>query len=356
MKDRTKFRNISFSAISRLILTFMLSVLLPASAILNGCGRSGTVYTENGFYFDTVITLTVYSDKDIPVLKECFELCKKYEDLLSRTRTGSDIYRINHSGGTPVSVDPETAGLLKQAVRYAELANGRIDPTVAPLMELWNFTGNAEGSTESIKKEPSGKPPLQSSIDSLLPHVNYKNIQISGTSVTITDTDTRLDLGFIAKGYIADRLKDLLLDRGVSSAMINLGGNVLAVGNKPDGSYFSVGIQKPFSASGDTIAALELRDRSMVASGNYERYFEYEGQIYHHILDAKTGWPVQNNLLSVTILSDSSMTGDALSTTCYVLGLEEGMALIESLDGVEAVFITDDYRLHTSSGLTGLSQ
>ncbi len=140
----------------------------------------------------------------------------------------------------------------------------------------------------------------------------------------------------------------------MQSALINLGGNVVVLGSKPDGSPFTIGMQKPFDEHGKAIATLSLSDSSLVSSGVYERYFRQDGRLYHHILDPASGYPVENGLLGVTILSGSSMEGDALSTTCFVLGLTEGMKLIESLPDIEAVFITEDYQLHPSSGLSGI--
>ena len=175
---------------------------------------------------------------------------------------------------------------------------------------------------------------------------------MEGTTVTLLDPESQISLGFIAKGYIADKLKEYLLSENIRSAIINLGGNLLAVGVKPDGSPFQFGIQKPFDTQGTPVTVLSVSDKSAVSSGIYERYFYQNQVLYHHILDASDGYPVQNNLLGVTILSDSSTVGDALSTTCFVLGPEEGMQLIESLDEVEAVFVTKDYALHYSSGLS----
>ena len=127
---------------------------------------------------------------------------------------------------------------------------------------------------------------------------------------------------------------------------------MLAVGGRYDGTDFQIGIQKPFAQTGTVLAAVSVSDQSVVSSGNYERYFEKDGTIYHHILDPRTGYPIQNDLYQVTIISDSSVDGDALSTTCYALGLEKGMDLIESMSGVEAVFVTDDYEIHETSGVT----
>ena len=140
------------------------------------------------------------------------------------------------------------------------------------------------------------------------------------------------------------------MENGVESAVINLGGNVLCVGSRPDGTPFRVGLQRPFADRNETIATIEVSDLSVVSSGIYERYFEQDGQLYHHILDPATGYPCENNLVAVTILSEESTDGDGLSTTCFALGLEKGMELIESLENVEAMFITEDNELHYSSG------
>ena len=146
-------------------------------------------------------------------------------------------------------------------------------------------------------------------------------------------------------------MKAYLTSQGINSGFINLGGNVLTLGEKADATDYTIGIQRPFDESGNTITTVEVKDKSVVTSGIYERYYRVNGKIYHHILDVSTGYPYDNGLYSVTIISDSSMDGDALSTICFALGLDKGMELIESLDDVEAVFVTDDYEIISSSGV-----
>ena len=332
-----------FSNKKRAVLLTLFPFFLFLSIVTTGCQNANTPISKSGFYFNTIITLTVYNEKDASKLDQCLDLCESYETMLSRTLEGSDIYQINHSDGKPVTASNDTILLLKTAEHYSKMTNGLISITVAPLMDLWDFTSTKE------KKVPSEK-----AIDEALKHVDDSTILINGNTVTLADPDAAIDLGFIAKGYIADKLKEYLLSEGITSAIINLGGNVVTVGNKPDGSSFYIGIQKPFDTQNTVIATLPVNDLSFVSSGIYERYFKQNNKIYHHILNPSTGYPVRNNLLGVTILSESSMTGDALSTTCFVLGLDKGMELIESLDQTEAVFITDDYKLHVSSGLSGL--
>ncbi|MCM1047477.1 MAG: FAD:protein FMN transferase [Clostridiales bacterium] len=313
-------------------------VILYATLPLTACHASQTPIVRTGLYFDTVIRITIYDAKKEACLDDCFELAKKYENLLSPTIENSDIWNINHSSGEPVEVSDETAALIKTAIYYCDITDGRIDITVEALNKLWNF-------------HEAPALPSNDAISAALNHTDYKNIIIDGNIVTLTDSESAISLGFIAKGFIADKIKEYLISQGIDNAIIDLGGNILAIGSKPDGTPFNFGIQKPFDTQGTPIATLAVTDKSLVTSGVYERYFYQDDILYHHILNSVSGYPIQNNLLSVTILSDSSITGDALSTSCFVLGLDEGMKLIDSLDDTEAVFITNDYVLHYSEGL-----
>ncbi len=287
--------------------------------------------TFQGFYFNTVITFTFYTQQDSSLQDECFALCQYYESLLSRTVEGSDIWKINHAGGNWVCVEEETYALLQQAHYYCEQTDGKIDYTVAPLMDLWNFTG-----TESDKR-----PPENALIQETLSHVNYKNLIFQDGKVRLTDPSSSLDLGFIAKGYIGDRIRDYLRSQGVTSAIINLGGNVLTIGNKPDNTAYNIGIRNPFT-TGDTIDTIAVTNRCVTTSGTYERSFEYQNITYHHILDPVSGMPINNGLVSVTIVSDDAATGDALSTTCLLLGKEKGLEFVKSFENTDAIFIEEN--------------
>lgn len=319
--------------------TLPLLLLFSLSLFLTGCQDRMEPIRRTGYYFDTVITLTGYGPLAEDALDAGLDLCAHYENLFSRTSKGSDIWKINHAGGQPVEVDPATAYLLTAALSYAEMTDGLIDPTVTPLSELWNFTGDTPGPV-----------PSQEQIDLAVSHVDYHAVRIEGCTVTLTDPDARVDLGFIAKGYIADQLKALFAQQGLTHALINLGGNVEALGAKPDGSAFMVGVQLPFGKRGETAAIVRLNDQSLVSSGSYERYFEENGVLYHHILDPSTGYPSDSDLSGVTILSDSSLQADALSTACFLLGQKRGQALIESLPGAEALFITKDGSIYKTGG------
>lgn len=262
-----------------------------------------------------------------------------YEHLFSATLEGSDVWNINHSGGKGVVVSDDTVTLLQTALYYSEISNGKVDLTVLPLSDLWDF--GSEGSSHV---------PDDADIRDAVSHIDYHAVKLEGNVVTLTDPDAAIDLGFIAKGYIADRLKEYLLSQEVENACISLGGNVITIGNKPDGQPYRIGIQKPFAAEGETITAINVTDASVVSSGIYERYFYENDILYHHLLDTKTGYPADNNIAGVTILAPTSVEADALSTTCYFLGLDEGIKLIESLEDTEALFITKDETLHQTSG------
>ena len=204
---------------------------------------------------------------------------------------------------------------------------------------MWDFDNN------------TGNIPNDSDIQAALKTVDYKKIQIDGNTVTYTGNGI-LDLGGIAKGYIADKMKEYLNREGIYEGLINLGGNVLCVGpNDSDDDDYTIGLQKPFSDDGSVIASVKVSDQSVVTSGTYQRYFEKDGEIYHHILDLTTGYPIDNHLSSVTIITDSSVDADALSTTVFTMGEDAGKQFVESLDQVEAIFITDDNKVSYTSGI-----
>lgn len=284
---------------------------------------------KEGFYFDTYISITVYSAKYEKELNECMKMCERYENLFSRTVEGSDIYNINNAGGEYVDVDPETYYLLTKALEYCKETNGAADITVAPLMDIWGFS----------VKDPEYVPSLpdDATLSVALNHVNYKNVILDTPGkVRLNDKYAAIDLGFIAKGYIADKLKEYLESQGVKSAIISLGGNINVIGTKPDGSDYNIGIKDPDNSSA-IISSVSVNDKSVVTSGTYERYVLIDDKKYHHILDTKTGYPVDNNIKSVTIISDNSLDGDALSTICLILGEEKSKEILEK-HGASAAF------------------
>ena len=317
-------------------------VMISALAVmLCGCQKSeNKKISKQGFYFDTIIQITLYGTDDEQYINDCFDIAGRYEKMLSNTIDDSDISRINKAAGEQaVCVSDETVSLIQKGIEYGRLSGGKFDITIGELSNLWNFPEIAENSKSDDNEADSSVIPSDEKIDEYLGHVDYNKIKIDGNNVMITDEKTQIDLGGIAKGYIADKMKEYLKSKKVTSGIINLGGNVLTIGSKSEGSDYTVGIQKPVDRSGTSIATIKIDDRSVVTSGIYERYYRVDGKIYHHILDTQTGYPVENDLYSVTIISDSSCDGDALSTTCFALGKDKAEEFIKSMDGVEAIFV-----------------
>ena len=319
--------------------TKLCVLLLAVMMLCSGCAGETipTKLTEVGFYLDTVITLTAYTD-DKRVLKDALEECGRYEKILSRTVEGSDVWRINHAKGETVEVSDDTMNILRCAQEISEKSGGAFDVTIAPVSTMWNFT-----------KEPHELPDAEE-LAKAAEFVDYTRMKLEGNKVTLPE-GMMIDLGGIAKGYIADQVKAYLEKQGVKYAILSFGGNIVAIGSeKPDGTPWKVGIQDIDKPTGEHMLVSLNKGGSTVTSGTYERGFDLDGVRYHHLLSAETGWPVQNELASVTIFSESSMEGDALSTTAFVLGTEKGLELIESLKGVEAVFIAKDRTVTCSSG------
>lgn len=318
------------------LLSAIICIII--SAFFSGCTDKEPV-SKTDFYFDTVVTITLYGNQNLKYIDECFSMCSEYEKLLSRTIADSEISKINGNRNSCVEVSDTTLDIINEGLYYSKLSDGKFDITVGGLSDLWDF----QSESPSI--------PDDKEIKNQISYVDYNNVLIDDKKVMLNSDKAKLDLGGIAKGFIADKLKNYLESVGVSSGIIDLGGNILLIGSKPDNTDYNIAIKKPFGKTGENSAVITTRDKSIVSSGNYERYFYKDNTLYHHILDTTTGYPVNNNLFSVTIISDKSTDGDGLSTSCFTMGLEDGMQLIESLDDIEAVFIDNEYNIYLSSGL-----
>ena len=331
--------NLNHKSYKNQFSTYILFSILLCSLVLNGCSfsnKESEPLSRSSFLFNTIISIQLFDTQEEAILDYAFQMCEEYEQKFSRTIETSEISQINQANGKPVTVSDDTLTLIQKGIYYSELSDGTFDITIAPLSTLWNFEDNI------------GTIPDENDIHSASKHVNYKTIQISQNTVTLLDPGAMIDLGGIAKGYIADQLKNYLVSEGVEHAIINLGGNILTIGGHLDGSPYQIAIQKPFAETNTPITSLSVHDKSLVSSGIYERYFELNGQIYHHILNPSTGYPYENDLYGVTIISDSSMEGDVLSTICITKGLKEGIDFIESLasQNIQADFITKDMKIH----------
>lgn len=314
----------------------LMAALSLLCAALCGCGEKSRTIT--GFGLNTVVSVTVF-DNDEAALSDALVLLGELERRLSRTVETSEIARANRAGGAPTAISDDTAELLRLALSYSELSGGKFDITVCPASSLWDF-GAAEPAI-----------PSSGALSEAVSRIGYEKVALSGNALTLSG-GAELDLGGIAKGYIADCIAEQLKGAGKERAIVNLGGNVVVFGGKADGSPFTVGIQKPFGISGETALTLCLSDGAVATSGTYERCFTRDGILYHHILDPETGMPANTGLSSVTVITGSSAEADALSTVCFLLGETEGMALIEDSANTEAVFIREDGSVLLSSGLS----
>lgn len=276
------------------------------------------------FLFDTVVTLKCYCSPE--VMDAAAERCEYFEQHLSRTIEGSDVWNVNHAGGAPTEVAPETADLISRSLEYCEKSGGLFDITIGSVTSLWDFVEGVKPSDEAIAEA--------------VKHVDYRGVHVDGTTVTLDDPAAMIDLGGTAKGYIADDLAGLFAKGGCTSGIINLGGNAYVIGAKPDGSPWNVGVQDPNGADQTVIAKVACKDASVVTSGLYERQFELDGQLYYHILDPKTGYPVKTDLVSTSILTESSFDGDAYATWMFLLGRDAALDALESA-GIDALLVDD---------------
>lgn len=319
------------------VLSFLLPVLMVLS--IAGCEQQAEPVSKTGILMDTVVTITLYDKSDPALIDLAFDEITRLETLLSVTKEGSDLARLSEAAGKAwVEIAPETEEVLLMAKEYTVLSNGHFDITAGPLIDLWNI------------HDREGHYPTQDELNEVLPLIDNDSLQVENGKAFLSRAGMKANLGAIAKGYIADRVKELLEEQGVQRAILDLGRNILLIGGKSDDTGFGIGVQDPNDEQNVLIGAVTVSDKSVVTSGTNERYFIYEGKTYHHILDPFTGFPAENGLSSVTILSDSSARGDALSTTCLLLGQEKGLELIESLEGIEALFISDDGTVTESSG------
>ena len=315
----------------------MMAVLLALLLCLPFGGCAPQERTRQAYLLNTLVRLTLWDAEDA-VFDACFALIREAEAELSRTDPASVLARLNAREIDTVSA--ETAELIADALMLAAQTGGAFDPTVGRLCALWDFTAE------------SPEVPAADSLAEACASVGYTGVHLDGTTVTFDNPDTQLDLGAVAKGEIADRVAAYLRGQGVRHAILNLGGNILVIGGKPDGQAYRIGVQDPDADGSSSLLSIALRDGSAVTSGIYNRGFTAgDGQYYHHIIDPHTGYPCDNELASVTILSQSSRQGDGLSTACMLLGLDEGLAMIEATAGVEAIFITRTGEVICSSGV-----
>lgn len=326
--------------------TKLFAILLVLSFLLYGCSEKApepagnndiAQATKNIFAMNTYIALTAYGETAETALNESESRIRELESLLSVTDESSELYAINHSGGTAVTLSTDTENVLSFALEMAQKTNGALEPTIYPVLTAWGFT------TESYQI------PAQEKIDQLLQSVGFDKVKIENHAVALPE-GMQLDLGAIAKGYAGDEIASLLKNRGVTSAIINLGGNVQTVGTRPDGSMWRVGLKAP-DADGH-IGILEVSDCAVITSGGYQKYFIGEdGKQYHHIIDPTTGKPADSGLVSVTVIGKEGKLCDALSTALFVMGSEDAISYWRQYNNFEMILLTDKDEIYITEGL-----
>lgn len=332
--NRKKLISIFLGALLIISLIYSISINRNEESISNTYYNLGTI--------NEVTLYDVNKKTGEKILEECGSILMDIDNKMSNTIKSSDVSKINKNAGKAYTkVSKDTYYVIKKSIEFSNISNDTFDISVGPLIDLWSIgTDNA-------------KVPNKEEIENILPLVDYSKILLNdeNLSVKLSEENMKIDLGGIAKGYAADKIYDYLKSENIKSAIINLGGNILTLGSKNNDQPFSIGIQDPTMPRGNSIGNIKVSNKSVVTSGIYERYIEKDNKIYHHMLNPHTGYPFENNLNSVTIVSDESIICDALSTTTFGLGLDSGMKLIESLNNVDAIFITKNKKIYLSSNL-----
>lgn len=322
----------------------MRTLFLFAAVFLAAC--AGYEETRETFAFGTLCRIKVFEKTPAASFDAVFRRVAELENIFSANRAESDLERVNaHAGIEPVAVPPELFAVLSRALEFAALSAdddgcAAFDPTIGPLVKLWNIGGGDETV------------PPQDAIDAARALVDWRSVELDAahTTVLLKNAGMRLDLGGIAKGYAADEAVRVLRDAGVPAAIVDFGGNISALGVKRGGAAFNIGVQDPRGARGGYIGIVTLSDASAVTSGDYERSFEAGGVRYHHIFSSRTGFPAHSGVASVTVIAPRSIDADALSTAVFVLGIERGSVLLAAHDA-QSVVVFDDGKIQVSDGL-----
>ena len=320
-----------------MIYTMFVRIVLGfwAVCMLAGCGKrdSESIPFRSEFALDTVCTITLYEWGDHDLYERIFARIHEIESRMSAHIEGNDIDRINQAAGIEaVQVHLDVFEVIERAVHYAQISEGSFDPTVKPLITLWGI-----GSDQQ-------RVPGQEEIDGVLPLIDWQNILLNreDRTVFLSRPGMALDLGAIAKGYAADEAAAIIRQARIPQAIVYLGGDIVLVGKKNDGTPWRVGVSDPLRDRTISLGTIQTEEKAVLTSGNMERYFIEDGVHYHHLFSPFLGYPADSGLMAVVIIADSALDADALSTAVFILGYEEGKALVESLEGVDAIFVRED--------------
>lgn len=324
--------------------------VIAAFCLLVSCGESEAApdmsnvsKTRDLFAMDTYMNLKAYGERADIALDAAQQRIIALEDTLSVTNESSDVSRINSAAGTPVSVSEDTAAIIAAGLEYGGRTDGCLDITLYPVLRAWGFTTG------------DYRIPEPSELSALLEKVDYSKVTLEGDSVTIPEGSS-IDLGALAKGFTSDSVMEIFAENGVTSGIISLGGNVQALGTKPDGSPWKVAVRDPFSTTKD-MCVVSIEDKAVITSGNYERFFTGEdGRNYWHIMDASDGYPADNGLVSVTVIGDCGLECDALSTALFVAGKDGACDYWKSHPDIDLILVTDQSEILYTPGIADTFQ
>lgn len=324
--------------ISNLTAALALAVTLASCSSPAPTNTDNSPHTRDVFAMDTYMSMKAYGENGEKALSEAEEYIKKLESDLSATSPDSCISRVNSADSKPTEVTDEAADIIAKALEIGKKTNGALDITLYPMLKEWGFT---TGEYQIPKTE---------AISRILRNTGFERVQLSGNAVTVPD-GFQIDLGALAKGFTSDKIMDIMRKNNVSSAIVSLGGNVQAVGTKPDGSQWKVAVRDPFAPDTD-MCVVEIGSKAVITSGNYERFFTgSDGKNYWHILDPSDGFPADNGLVSVTVIGDSGLECDALSTALFVLGDGKAQDYWDANQGFDMILVTDDKRIVCTDGI-----
>ena len=325
---------------------FALTFLLASLFCPTSCKKEAKeeMHQKIVFAFDTVCAIQLFTTKNEketePIFEEIFARLKGLELIFSPTRNESELYKLNMTKvGVPIQLSRELHYVIKENLKIAKLTEGAFNPCMGALTSLWRQLFNVEENEQAISL------PSREELEEALKLSNYSKIRLdvdldqSGVSTLLKEEPVLIDLGASAKGYATDCIKEIILRNGIKHAIIDFGGNIFALGKKENNKAWKIGIKMPIIHNEGRVAGfIEVEDKAVVTSGNYERFFEKDDKLYHHIISSKTGMPVDNELNAVSIISDSATLADLLSTACFVLGVEKGSILLNEFPHTSAIF------------------
>ncbi|MBO3445490.1 FAD:protein FMN transferase [Clostridium sp. CCUG 7971] len=326
------------------VIVIITTIILAIGLVSCAKEDSNKQLSRTELFMGTTVKVTLYDNASEKLLDDVFKRVSEVEDLVSINKEGTEVGLLNENAGIKgVKLSYFSYNLIKKALKYSKLSHGGYDVSIGPLVKLWSIG------------LPEANVPSEDDIKEVIKNIDYTKVKMNDSTkeVFLSEKGMMIDLGSIAKGYIADDIAKLLKKNNVERAIIDLGGNIYAMGTKDKEHKWKIGIQNPFEDRGNVIGTIEIANKSVVTTGVYERFIEKDGIKYHHILNPKTGYPYKTDIAGVTIVADESVDADALSTLIFTKGLDEGLKFLDELETAEAIFVMNNSKVYITKGLKG---